>query len=84
MVNNQTSQYELLNNTFYLSPLGIFQYVRDILQNSLPADHPVCVFVNEVFCTTVVMCLVVTKVCYTTVVLCLFVSEVFYTTVVKC
>ena len=42
MVNNQTSQYELLIFTFYLSRLGIFQCVREILQLSLPIDHPVC------------------------------------------
>ena len=41
MVNNQTSQYELLIKNFYLSPLGIFQYVRVILQYSLPLDHSV-------------------------------------------
>ena len=26
----------------YLSRLGMFQYVRGILQDSLPLDHPVC------------------------------------------
>ena len=41
MVNIQTSQYELLIFTFYLSRLGIFQCVRAILQLSLPIDHPV-------------------------------------------
>ena len=42
MVNNQTSQYELLNIfLFYLSYFGIFQYVREILEMSLPIDHPV-------------------------------------------
>ena len=41
MVNQQTSKYVLLNYFFYISCLGIFQYVRDILQNSLPTDHPV-------------------------------------------
>ena len=41
MINNQTSQYELLNTIFYLSRLGIFQYVRDILQFTVSLDHPV-------------------------------------------
>ena len=41
MVNNQTSQYKLLNKKNYLSCLGIFQYVRVILQYSLPLYHPV-------------------------------------------
>ena len=42
MVNNQTSQNELLNkNKNYLSCLGIFPYVRVILQYSIPLDHPV-------------------------------------------
>ena len=41
MVNNQTSQYELLNNFFSLFRLGIFQYVRDILQLTVLLDHPV-------------------------------------------
>ena len=41
MVNNQTSQYELLISIFHLSRLGIFQCVRAILQLSLPIDHPV-------------------------------------------
>ena len=41
MVNNQTSQYEHLNNFFYLPSFGIFQYVRAILKLSLPIDHPV-------------------------------------------
>ena len=41
MVNNQTSQYELLNKNIKSSRLGIFQYVRVILQDSLPLDHPV-------------------------------------------
>ena len=41
MVNKQTSQYELLNKTNYLSHLGIFQYVRDILQVAVSIDHPV-------------------------------------------
>ena len=41
MVNYQTSQYVLLNFILFLSCLGVFQYVREILQNSLPIDHPV-------------------------------------------
>ena len=41
MVNYQASQYVLLNLIFYMSCLGIFQYVRIILQYSLPLDHPV-------------------------------------------
>ena len=41
MVNNQTSQYALLNLFCYLSRLGIFQYVRDILQFTVSLDHPV-------------------------------------------
>ena len=41
MVNNQTSQYELLNKKNNLTCLGIFQYVRVILQYSIPLDHPV-------------------------------------------
>ena len=41
MVNNQTSQHELLISISYLSRLGIFQCVRAILQLSLPIDHPV-------------------------------------------
>ena len=45
MVNNQTSQYKLLFKFFYLSCGGIFQYVRAILQLSLPIDHPVAVIV---------------------------------------
>ena len=40
-MNTQTSQYERLNQFFYSSHLGIFQHVRDILQLSLPIDHPV-------------------------------------------
>ena len=44
MVNNQTSQYKLLYNFFYLSGWGIFQYVRAILQLSLPIDHPYLLF----------------------------------------
>ena len=41
MVNNQTSQYELFDLFSYLSCLGVFQDVRDILQLSLSLDHPV-------------------------------------------
>ena len=41
MVNYQTSQYYLLNKFFYLSSLGVFQYVRDILQFTVSLDHPV-------------------------------------------
>ena len=41
MVNNQTSQYKLLNNKNYVSHLGIFQHIRVVLQYSLPLDHPV-------------------------------------------
>ena len=44
MVNNQTSQKEPLNIFFYLSNFGIVQYVREILQFSLPTDHPVVCF----------------------------------------
>ena len=32
MKNDQISQYELLNLIFYMSGLGVFQYVRDTLQ----------------------------------------------------
>ena len=39
MVNNQTSQYKLLYNFFLFVRLSIFQYVRAILQLSLPRDH---------------------------------------------
>ena len=41
MVNYQTSQYELLNLFCYLSRLGVFQYVRDILQFTVSLDYPV-------------------------------------------
>ena len=41
MVNNQTSQHELLIQKKYFSRLGTFQCVREILQLSLPIDHPV-------------------------------------------
>ena len=41
MVNNQTSQYKLLDFIFYLSGLGVFQCVRDILQVTFLIDHPV-------------------------------------------
>ena len=41
MVNYQTSQYELLNLFCYLSRLGVFQYVRNILQFTVSLDHPV-------------------------------------------
>ena len=41
MVNHQTSQYELLNLFCYLSRLGVFQYVIDILQFTVSLDHPV-------------------------------------------
>ena len=41
MVNKQTSQHELINPKQYLSRLGFFQCVRDILQLSLSIDHPV-------------------------------------------
>ena len=44
MVNNKTSQHELLNPKKYLPRLGIFQCVREILQWSLPIDHPVFKF----------------------------------------
>ena len=40
-VNFQTSQYELLNLFCYLSRLGVFQYVREILQFTVSLDHPV-------------------------------------------
>ena len=40
MVNNQTSQYVILN-FLYMSCLGVFQYVRDILQVTVLIDHPV-------------------------------------------
>ena len=46
MVNNQTSQYELLDKKIYLSRLGIFQCIREILQLSLPIDHPVAPLVT--------------------------------------
>ena len=45
-VNNQTSQYELLNWCFYVFHFGIFQYVRKISQLSLPIDHPVTGLTN--------------------------------------
>ena len=38
MVNHQTSQYELLNFIFKMFCLGIFQYVKDILQ--VLTHHP--------------------------------------------
>ena len=41
MVNYQTSQYGLIKLLFYLSRLGVFQYVRDILQVIVSIDHPV-------------------------------------------
>ena len=41
MVNYQTSQYEIVNLLFYCYRLGIFQYVRDILQVKVSLDHPV-------------------------------------------
>ena len=41
MVNNQTSQYKLLNKFFYKSILGVFQSIRDILQSTVVLDHPV-------------------------------------------
>ena len=41
MVNNQTSQYELLILIFYLSHWGIFQYIREKLQVTVFLDHPV-------------------------------------------
>ena len=44
MVNDKTSQHELLNPKTYSSRLGIFQCVREILQWSLPIDHPVFKF----------------------------------------
>ena len=47
MVNNQTSQYKLLNFIFYMSCLGVFQYVRDILQVTVLIDHPVFVIVDK-------------------------------------
>ena len=50
MVNNQTSQYKLFYKFFYLSGWGIFQYVRAIIQLSLPIDHPV-VFLWPLFNT---------------------------------
>ena len=46
IVNNQTSQYELLKKK-YGSHWGIFQCVRVILQYSLPWDHPVLHFDNK-------------------------------------
>ena len=48
MVNDQTSQYELLNKKINLSRLGIYQYVRVILQYSLPLDHPVAPSIRKV------------------------------------
>ena len=47
MVNNQTSQYELMNKKIKKSRLGIFQRVREILQLSLPIDHPVVAAMSE-------------------------------------
>ena len=41
IINSQTFQYEHLKTNFNLSCLGIFQYVRVILQVSLSLDHPV-------------------------------------------
>ena len=41
MVNNQTSQYKLLNTKLYWSHLGVFQSVRDILQSTVFLDHSV-------------------------------------------
>ena len=43
MVNYQTSLYEMLNFFLYLYRLGIFLYVRDILQVTVSLDHPVYV-----------------------------------------
>ena len=40
MVNNQTSQYELLNIFFCFIYL-ILAFFREILEMSLPIDHPV-------------------------------------------
>ena len=37
----QTSQYQLLNIDFYWPRLGVFQYVKDILQLTVLLDHPV-------------------------------------------
>ena len=37
----QTSQYQLLNINFYWPRLGVFQYVKDILQLTVLLDHPV-------------------------------------------
>ena len=64
MVNNQTSQYELMDLNSYLSCLGVFQHVREILQMSLSLDHPV-VWLAEAWvsvrwcggaCKTVLLC----------------------------
>ena len=41
MVIYKTSQYVLLNLVFHMSCLGVFQNVRDILQVTVPIDHPV-------------------------------------------
>ena len=49
MVNNQTSQHEFLNPNKYLSRLGISQCVKEILQLSLPIDHPVDALNTDVF-----------------------------------
>ena len=47
MVNYQTSQYELLNLLFFWSRLGVFQYIRDILQVTVSLDHPVPSFSDD-------------------------------------
>ena len=41
MVHYETSHNKLLNFIFYMSCLGIFQCVRDILQVTVLIDHPV-------------------------------------------
>ena len=41
IVNNQTSQYKLLNKKTYRSHLGVFQSVRDILESTVFLYHPV-------------------------------------------
>ena len=41
MVNYQNSQYELLDLFVHLSCLGVFQFIRDILQFTVSLDHPV-------------------------------------------
>ena len=59
MVNNETSQYLVVNFIFYLCCLGVFQYVRDILKVTVLIDHPVAVEVVVVLLLLVVLIVLV-------------------------